>query len=168
MAIDGCQQKFIELALEVFPRYLDELRAASPIPMIRFCCVKDEVTKLRRELFPAGSYSGCYLLLDRDKAEYVGISRDVFARLRQHITGKTHYDASLAYRMAKVVKDFNGTRDEAMQDAAFLEQFNERRSFIQSLSCSFVRIDNPLELYLFEAFCSMELDTGDWNTFVTH
>jgi hypothetical protein len=35
-----------------------------------------------------------------------------------------------------------------------------------------VKIDNPLELYLFEPYCALELDTrfeaGGWNTFETH
>ena len=37
---------------------------------------------------------------------------------------------------------------------------------------AFVEIANPLELYLFEPYCAMELltgfDTGGWNTFLTH
>jgi len=40
------------------------------------------------------------------------------------------------------------------------------------LATAFVEIANPLELYLFEAYCAMELstgsDTGAWNTFLTH
>jgi hypothetical protein len=31
-----------------------------------------------------------------------------------------------------------------------------------------VAIENDLEIYLFEAFSAMELDTWEWNTFRTH
>jgi hypothetical protein len=33
---------------------------------------------------------------------------------------------------------------------------------------AFIAIENDLEIYLFEAFCAMELDAWEWNTFRTH
>jgi hypothetical protein len=44
--------------------------------------------------------SGCYVLLEKGDPFYVGISRKVASRLSQHVKGKTHFDASLAYAMA--------------------------------------------------------------------
>ena len=40
--------------------------------------------------------------------------------------------------------------------------------YLRSLNVAFIEIGNPLELYLFEAYCAMELDTSEWNTFETH
>jgi len=31
-------------------------------------------------------------------------------------------------------------------------------------SVVFVEINNPVELYIFEPYCAMELSTGEWNT----
>jgi hypothetical protein len=59
-------------------------------------------------------------------------------------------------------------RADAMKDSAFREAFVEARTLLRGSSVSFIEIDNPLELYLFEAYCAMELQTGEWNTFKTH
>jgi len=60
------------------------------------------------------------------------------------------------------------TRSQAMQDTAFKSAFDIAQNYLRSLKCATIAIDNPLELYLFEAFCAMELDTSVWNTFMTH
>ena len=36
------------------------------------------------------------------------------------------------------------------------------------MSVAFIEIENPLELYVFEAFAAMTLGTHEWNTFRTH
>ncbi|MDI6901536.1 MAG: hypothetical protein QMC79_07600, partial [Anaerosomatales bacterium] len=60
----------------------------------------------------------------------------------------------------------------AMRDLIFRERFEESRAYVKSLHAAFVEIANPLELYLFEPYCAMQLDTGfeagGWNTFETH
>jgi hypothetical protein len=55
-----------------------------------------------------------------------------------------------------------------MKDQKFLEHFNAAKRYIRGLGAAFIEIDNPLELYLFEAYCAMELDTSKHNTFETH
>jgi hypothetical protein len=60
------------------------------------------------------------------------------------------------------------TRAEAMKDAAFRQAFNEAQQLLRGCSVAFIEIPNPLELYLFEAYCAMALDTCEWNTFRTH
>lgn len=55
-----------------------------------------------------------------------------------------------------------------MQNEAFKLHFDAARRYIQRLDVAFIQIDNAIELHLFEAFCAMELGTGEWNTFATH
>jgi hypothetical protein len=101
---------------------------------------------------------------------YAGISRKVLSRIRQHLCGKTHFDASLAYRMAKRMRKTPARleRGDAMQDSTFRKVFDERQAHLRGLRVAFIPIKNDLEIYLFEAFCAMELDTCEWNTFRTH
>jgi hypothetical protein len=55
-----------------------------------------------------------------------------------------------------------------MQDPAFREAFTEAQTLLRECSVAFIEIPNPLELYLFEAYCATALDTCEWNTFRTY
>jgi len=59
-------------------------------------------------------------------------------------------------------------RADAMKDADFLKAFTAAQALLRNCAVAFIEIDKPLELYLFEACCAMELDTFEWNTFPTH
>lgn len=117
-------------------------------------------------------FSGCYVLVENGVPIYVGISRGVIGRLRQHVYGKTHFDASLAFRIAMNRHPdqtiANLTRSDAMDDPLFGTSFAEAQTYLRSLQVAAVAIENPLELYVFEPYCAMELDTHQWNAFETH
>lgn len=144
------------------------LALASPHSMSLFCKpgfgVKSILSHLRRR----EDFSGCYVLLHDGKPFYVGISRSVIQRLRHHVTGTSHFDASLAYLMATSKTGHEMKREDAMKDAVFRTAFDQARSLLKGCTVAFVEIENALELYLFEAYCALELDTCEWNTFRTH
>jgi hypothetical protein len=168
--IDACTKTFAELAAVVLPGYMAQLRAkmAKPRSLAEFCTsgvgVKTVLPRLGRER----DFSGCYVLSRGRKPFYVGISRGVVGRLRQHGMGATHSDAGLAYSMACEKVPHKMTRSGAMKDPAFRRAFDQAQRLLRGSSVAFVEISNPLELYLFEAYCAMELDTSEWNTFRTH
>ena len=170
MAIDGCKHSFAELAGNVLPGYMAELRRciANPVALSEFAVEGVGVRTLLARLRLDTDVSGCYVLLEAGRQIYVGISRGVLQRLRQHVRGTTHFDASLAYRIATARQPHNQTRSAAMADAAFHARFRVAQTYLRGLQAAFVEIDNPVELYLFEAFAAMELDTCDGNTFATH
>ena len=130
------------------------------------------VKRLLREFGLPRDFSGCYVLIESGSPIYVGISRGVISRLRQHVCGTTHFDASLAFRIAmKRHPDqtiANLTRSEAMNDPLFGTSFTEAQSYLRSLQVASVAIENALELYVFEPYCAIELDTYQWNSFETH
>jgi hypothetical protein len=92
----------------------------------------------------------------------------VLGRLRQHFTGKTHFDASLVYAIAKKRLPTKGKRAGVMKNPDFQKAFESAQAYLRSLHVSFVEIANPLEMYVFEAFAAIELGTCEWNTFRTH
>ena len=149
---------------------MDEMHLAMKKPELlsEFCTegvgVKTIVKRLRKQT----DFSGCYVLLEDAKPFYVGISRGVVARLRQHGRGRTHYDASLAYSMARAKVPHKKTRTIAMKDPVFLKAFTDAQRLLINSGVAFVEIENSLELYLFEAYCAMKLNTCEWNTFRTH
>jgi hypothetical protein len=170
MPIDACSSTFAEMAATVLPGDMSRLRIAlsAPVPMSSFCRRGSGVRSILAEIGLKSDFSGCYVLVREGKPFYVGISRTVVQRLRQHVTGNSHFDASLAYLMATAKTGHKMKRSDAMREPVFLTAFAEAKGLLRDCSVAFVPIANSLELYLFEAYCAMELDTCDWNTFRTH
>jgi hypothetical protein len=137
-------------------------------PLSGFCTPGIGVKSILATLGRSRDFSGCYVLLRDGKPFYVGISRGVIGRLRQHSTGSTEFNATLAYRMANEKSPHEMTRSDAMKDPTFRAAFDEAQTLLRGCTVAFIEIPNPLELYLFEAYCAMALDTSEWNTFRTH
>ena len=170
MPIDECKHTFLELTATVLPAHMRRLREAlgRPVQASVFAQTKQGPSAIAKQLQLPSDFAGCYIFMENARPIYAGISRKVLSRIRQHLCGKTHFDASLAYRMAKREMSTRLKRGEAMQDPAFKKVFDERQVHLRGLYVAFIPIENDLEIYLFEAFCAMELDTWEWNTFRTH
>lgn len=168
MPIDDCVHDFATLAATVLPEHMDRVRKAMarPSALADFAKPKIGVAALLKHYGVKADYSGCYVFLDH-RPIYVGISQHVFARLRQHVTDKTHFGASLAYRMAEKVAPHTKTRGDAMSDPTFAKIFAAKQTYLRGLHVAHIPIANPVELYVFEVYASMALDTP-WNTFKTH
>lgn len=61
-----------------------------------------------------------------------------------------------------------GRRAKAMADQRFQAAFNKAQARLCQFNVAYVEIENPLELYVFEAVAAMALGTHEWNTFRTH
>lgn len=176
--IDRCPHTFDELANTVLPSYLAKLQAslANPFLAIYFTNTPRYRDLLAKWLGFESDFSGCYVLQEEGKPIYVGISRSVRKRLRQHLLGEHDSTASLAHSMAKkkhvdatsTGEIIVGTRKLVMEQLKAGTAFKETQSYLRGLSIGVVPIENPLELYVFEAYATMALKTADWNTFRTH
>jgi hypothetical protein len=169
MYIDDCRHSFEELASHVLPGHMDRLRAALTKPRqgSLFADASVGPSSLARHLGLSSDFSGCYVLVDGRTPKYVGISRKVLSRLRQHFRGKTHFDASLAYALAQKQCPTPGYRGAAMAIPRFQKAFKVAQAELVAMKVAFIEIENPLELYIFEAYAAMALRTK-WNTFRTH
>lgn len=170
MTVDNCKYSFQKLALTVLPGYMTKMNAAikRPIPMTVFAEKGNGLKTILKQIGRENDFIGCYIFTEKDKPVYVGISRTVIQRVIQHVKGRTHYDASLAYRIATEHYPHTMRRNEIMIDEGFRKEFENAKERIRSMGVSYIEIENDLELYLFEAYCAMELDTFKWNTFRTH
>lgn len=170
MAIDNCSYSFDDLARRVLPDYLGRLRTSmeNRTQMADFAVRGVGVKTLLKKHSHTEDFSGCYVFVEKKKPIYVGISRTVFKRLLQHVKGKTHFDASLAYRIAVSEHEHTITRSRRMKTSEFQKLFGRAKDYLAELDVAYVEISNPLELYVFEPFCAMALDTHQWNTFRTH
>ena len=102
MPIDGCPHDFETLAREVLPARMRELREhmRSPVSMSEFAVRGDGPKTIARRHGFDGDIRGCYVLMENQQPVYVGISRQLFNRLGQHVGRGDHLTATLAYRMA--------------------------------------------------------------------
>jgi predicted GIY-YIG superfamily endonuclease len=171
--IDGCPHSFQELADEILPADMARMREAmrAPVRMRSFC--EGGVKTIAKRIGKPGDFQGCYLLLEKGEPFYVGISRRIIARLIQHVKGRTHFDASLAYRMAcacRAIPEGQAKlrREEAMANETFIALFRQEQERIRGMDVATIEVPNDLELYLFEAYCALELRTVAHNTFRTH
>ena len=170
MAIDQYEHDFQYLVESDLAEHMQKLQEAmtKPLPMSEFAIDGLGVVGLCNRYRLEADFSGCYVLMDGDSPIYVGISKSVLQRLRQHVRGTTHFDASLAYRIVARNMPHNHTRSRAMEEDDFKEQFDRAKAYLRGLNVAFVEIVNPLVLYVFEPYCAMTFDTSDWNTFETH
>ncbi|WP_062058738.1 GIY-YIG nuclease family protein [Cellvibrio sp. OA-2007] len=170
MPINQYEHDFNNLVNVDFKKYVSELEKLleSPIAMSEFAIKGVGVVSIVKKLGLTEDFSGLYVLLEKTKPIYVGISRSVIQRLRQHVRGTTHFDASLAYRIASKNMNHSKTRSEAMESEEFKKEFNAAQLYLRGLNVAYVNIANPLALYVFEPFCAMKYDTEEWNTFETH
>lgn len=174
VSIDNCKHTFDQLASEVLPDLMKQLRIRMkrPTSMSEFSQKGVGAATLLKRFNLKSDPRACYVLIEKGRPIYVGISKSVINRLMEHVRGRDHLSATLAYRMAVTKHPHNKTASEAMKDEKFPKRFTEQRSYIRGLDVAFIEIDNPLVLYLFEAYCAMELNTGieagGWNTFKTH
>ena len=169
MIIDACQHSFSTLSTRVLPKHMADLEAAlgTALPASEFIRPGMGIKRIAGSLGRAADFRGCYVFVDGTRPFYVGISKKVIERVRQHLRGRTHFEATLAYRMAER-GTAKRTRAVNMSDPAFSERFERQKKSLARSQVAFVEVSNPLELYLFEVYAAMALGTGRWNSFETH
>ncbi len=170
MSIDNCTYTFEELSEKVLPDLFSRLADYIEIPMAaaEFVGYKSATKEALEKVNLTVGFPGCYVFIDNKKPVYVGISRSLVKRLAQHLNHDSHYSASLVYKMATEEYPREMKRDQAMKDDQFREAFLAKQEQLQKMAVAFIEIQNDLELYLFEVYVSMKLDTDTWNAFRTH
>lgn len=89
MHIDQCKHTFEELASKVLPGHMERLNQAIAAPRAAAQFADRDIgpRTLAKRFGHGEDFSGCYVLLDGKVPMYVGISRSVLSRLRQHFRG---------------------------------------------------------------------------------
>lgn len=117
---------------------------------------------------------GIYLFSKDGKALYVGQTRNLRARLRNHTNPLSRENqASFAFLVAKAeaVKagvDVGRTRKILEADEAFAEHFREAKLGVAEMDVRFIELEGAIERTLFEVYASLALDTLLYNSFETH
>ncbi len=114
-------------------------------------------------------FQGLYVFIKDNKAFYFGISKGVIGRIVQHVKGKSHFSASLAYNIGLLhhLELENKEYSHQRKDLLFSKFVEPAKAFLMKQKIAFLPIPDPEELYLFEVYCSMKYKTM-LNKFETH
>lgn len=117
---------------------------------------------------------GIYLFSDGETPVYVGQSRKLRSRLKQH-TGATNrqnqasFAFNVAKREAKLAKvDVLRQRAVLESDAEFVPHFDAARASVAAMDVQFIELADPIARTLFEVYAALALDTVEFNSFETH
>ncbi|WP_310559188.1 hypothetical protein [Flavobacterium sp.] len=113
----------------------------------------------------SNEFKGLYIFGEEQSGKvipvYVGISRTVFRRLRQHTFGKNHNQCSLAYLKTKQKKI------EITRKTVTSEDMLPAKTIIQNYKVVLVPVTNDYDLYFLEVVLAGKFKTK-WNSFKTH
>ncbi len=123
-----------------------------------------------KEIGENNDLKGLYIFYEDDKPIYVGISRCILKRLKNHFLGKVHNEATLVYLMLRDKHDqihgvYTGVRLE-------LKIFKEERESEQAKmrknwKIAIIPEEDSYKMHFFEIYLSCYLKTK-WNSFETH
>lgn len=156
MALHGCEHTFEQLVLDVFPALLSSLNQSlrQPLSLRSFSEAPS--------LIP--TCSGCYVIAEQGVPLYVGIAKNMRRRVQDHISGDPSR-ANLAVRMA--AKNLEVGLSAIKRHAQFDQAFTSAKRRLLGCGVAWVGIRNPFEMYVFEPYCAMKLDTSEYNFFDT-
>jgi hypothetical protein len=116
-----------------------------------------------------------YLFSDNGKPMYVGRTRELRQRMRNHCApGSEHNQAVFAFKLAReltgnvtVSYAAEGSRKNLLSDEKFFKTFIESKSRIRNMELRFVEEKDPLRQALLETYVAFVLKTP-YNDFDTH
>jgi hypothetical protein len=152
-----------EKIIRKFPDNMDSLTKNSPV-LPR--CLKEKYKR------------GIYVFYENGKPIYVGRSRNITQRFRQHKQQSSdHHSATFAFMIARqdaekagVEMKKNGksmTRDELQLDPIFKPFFSNAKKRVAEMHVQVIQIDDPIEQTLFEVYAALELKT-EYNSWDMH
>lgn len=114
-------------------------------------------------------FKGLYIFGDEVKGKiipvYVGISRSVFRRLKQHAWGKKHNECSLAYLKTRHQWESEGKQID--RASITNENMLEAKKLIQNYKVVLMEVQNDYDLYFLEVTLAGKFK-AKWNSFKTH
>jgi hypothetical protein len=148
-----------------FDKYIQQLEG-----LLARLCAAEPLSLLEMSKFPTNG--GCYALIDEDEYLYVGISKNLKQRMRNHTSGRPEQSAfayKLACELTGLKSDYTktGSKKILMQNPEFAEAMKSTTERVRNMSAKCVTIEDPSQRYLFEFFAAVSLDAR-YNDFNTH
>ena len=117
---------------------------------------------------------GIYVFYEAESPLYVGRSRRLKARLREHgQQSSDRYSATFAFRLAQEKGELEGIdcksvkKAELAQNTRFVPLFVEAKARVAAMTIQVVEVEDPVEQTIFEVYAALALHT-QYNDFETH
>lgn len=115
---------------------------------------------------------GIYVFYEDNKPIYVGRSRNLSQRFKQHgQQSSNHNSATFAFMIAKrdaekEKVDLTKTREVLQNDPTFSPLFKKAKERVSKMKVQVIAVEDPIEQTLFEVYAALELNTpyNDWKT----
>lgn len=118
--------------------------------------------------------AGVYLFSEEGAPLYLGQSRNLRRRLREH-TSRTSKEnqAPFAFNLARREAErreltVSGTRQQLAADPEFKSLFTEARERAAKMDVQFIVLEDAMRRYIFEPYATQVLGTEMYNSFETH
>ncbi len=144
--------------IEKFPGYMNELQGVPPVSYSEL----NDIPKM-----------GVYVYYENEKPVYVGRSKNIRQRFRQHRQQSSgHNSATFAFRLAKHDAEKRGidihrTREKLQNDDKFIPIFSESKRRVSVMKIQVIQMNDPVEQTLFEVYAALKMKT-EYNTWETH
>ncbi len=113
-------------------------------------------------------FKGLYIFLHGKNPFYIGISRGVIGRIQQHLKGKNHNTATLAFKIgSQIYISENKEKYTTREKLDFKNEIEPVKDFLMKQKIVLIPVNDDDELALFEIYCSIKLETK-LNSFKTH
>ena len=148
-------EKFKEI-VEKFPGYMRKLLEKPPVPA-------NELKDIPKK--------GIYVFFENSKPIYVGRSRNLTQRFKQHSQQSSDFNsASFAFMIAKLNAKKDGVpikKTRTTLHEKFIPYFDKAKSRVSNMLVQVTEVNDPVEQTLFEVYASLELKT-EYNKWETH
>lgn len=150
-------EKYQEM-IDNFPAFMITLTKDPPVPISALKNIPER---------------GIYVFYENGRPIYVGRSKNLKQRFRQHRQPSSdHHSATFAFMIAKQDAekagiDIKRTRDQLDKDTQFSRIFDIAKKRVSDMQVQVLSMDNPIEQTLFEVYAALELKT-EYNHWDTH
>ncbi len=130
----------------------------------------EELVKPESEQRKKNEVKGLYIFYEDNKPAYVGISRTILKRMKNHFRGTTHFEATLVYLMLRYEHDekhglYTGERKDFPRFET--HRVSKQQEMIDTWKISIIPELDNYKMYFFEIYLACHLGTY-WNSFETH
>jgi len=164
--IDEIEKEIASFSLKTIGELIKDSSSKAFNSVLREYSEKKYNTKYPEKRKNCNDFEGVYIFFENKTPVYIGISRSLVSRLKQHANGNSSSTATLAYLMAKKENSELKSKDFGGKNNKLRERYKNEVKNLKVFIFPFKK-EEYFSLSLLEIMLAIKLTTK-WNTFKTH